>query len=131
MIDFRGFEGSPADAESSDEEDGSSKNAEKPKIPRKRFPWTDEAKYVIDQNVHNMNLYICTHIHIYVNIDFRKLVLEIANARRHYFKILRSRKESMESFVATFLDTNVLPMWPPGYVRLQTLLKYASPVEPA
>ncbi|XP_018348610.1 PREDICTED: ubinuclein-1 isoform X2 [Trachymyrmex septentrionalis] len=104
VADEKGFEGSPADAESSDEEDGSSKNTEKPKIPRKRFPWTDEAK---------------------------KLVLEIANARRHYFKILRSRKESMESFVASFMDSNVLPLWPPGYVRLQTLLKYASPVEPA
>ncbi|XP_077264965.1 yemanuclein isoform X1 [Temnothorax americanus] len=98
-----GFEGFPADEESSDEADGSSKNTEKPKIPRKRFPWTDEAK---------------------------KLVLEIANARRHYFKILRTRKESMESFVATFMDTSVLPLWPPGCVRLQTLLKYASPVEP-
>ncbi|XP_011868094.1 PREDICTED: ubinuclein-2 isoform X2 [Vollenhovia emeryi] len=104
VADEKGFEGSPADAESSDEDDGSSKNAEKPKIPRKRFPWTDEAK---------------------------KLVLEIANARRHYFKILRTRKESMESFVATFMDTNVLPLWPPGCVRLQTLLKYASPIEPA
>lgn len=69
-------------------------------------------------------------IYIHVNLNFRKLVLEIANARRHYFKILRTRKESMESFVATFMDTNVLPLWPPGYVRLQTLLKYASPVEP-
>ncbi|XP_020289262.1 ubinuclein-1 isoform X2 [Pseudomyrmex gracilis] len=103
VADEKGFEGSTADAESSDEEDGSSKNTEKPKIPRKRFPWTDETK---------------------------KLVLEIANARRHYFKILRPRKESMESFVATFMDTNVLPLWPPGCVRLQTLLKYASPVEP-
>ncbi|XP_025265547.1 ubinuclein-1 isoform X2 [Camponotus floridanus] len=103
VADEKGFEGSPADAESSDEEDGSSKNTEKPKIPRKRFPWTDEAK---------------------------KLVLEIANARRHYFKILRPRKESMETFVATFMDTNVLPLWPTGCVRLQTLLKYASPVEP-
>lgn len=103
-ISFRGFEGSPpADPESSDEEDGTSKNTEKPKIPRKRFPWNDEAK---------------------------KLILEIANARRHYFKILRPRKESMESFVATFMDTNVLTLWPPGCVRLQTLLKYASPVEP-
>ncbi|KAL6258981.1 hypothetical protein P5V15_008903 [Pogonomyrmex californicus] len=103
VADEKGFEGSPADAESSDEDDGSSKNTEKSKIPRKRFPWTDEAK---------------------------KLVLEIANARRHYFKILRTRKESMESFVATFMDTNVLPLWPPGCVRLQTLLKYASPIEP-
>ncbi|KAL0111850.1 hypothetical protein PUN28_013206 [Cardiocondyla obscurior] len=103
VADEKGLEGSPADAESSDEDDGSSKNTEKSKIPRKRFPWTDEAK---------------------------KLVLEIANARRHYFKILRTRKESMESFVATFIDMNVLPLWPPGCVRLQTLLKYASPVEP-
>ncbi|EZA53979.1 ubinuclein-1 isoform X2 [Ooceraea biroi] len=105
VADEKGFEGSPpADPESSDEnEDGSSKNTEKSKIPRKRFPWSDEAK---------------------------KLILEIANARRHYFKILRPRKESMESFVATFMDTNVLTLWPPGCVRLQTLLKYASPVEP-
>lgn len=44
-FDFRGFEGSPADAESSGEDD-TSKNIDKPKIPRKRFPWTDEAKYV-------------------------------------------------------------------------------------
>ncbi|XP_032664047.1 ubinuclein-1 isoform X2 [Odontomachus brunneus] len=102
VADEKGFEGSPADAESSGEDDAS-KNTDKPKIPRKRFPWTDEAK---------------------------KLVLEIANARRHYFKILRPRKESMESFVATFMDTNVLPLWPPGCVRLQTLIKYGSPVGP-
>ncbi|XP_043669067.1 ubinuclein-1 isoform X1 [Vespula pensylvanica] len=98
-----GFEGSPAAAESSDEEEGSCKSADKSKIPKKRFPWTDETK---------------------------KLVYEIANARRQYFKILRPRKESMESFVATFMDTKVLPLWPPGYVRLQTLLKYSNPVEP-
>ncbi|XP_014474993.1 PREDICTED: ubinuclein-1 isoform X2 [Dinoponera quadriceps] len=102
VADEKGFEGSPADAESS-EEDGVPKNTDKPKIPRKRFPWTDEAK---------------------------KLVFEIANARRHYFKILRPRKESMESFVATFMDTNVLPLWPPGCVRLQTLIKFGSPVGP-
>lgn len=71
--------------------------------------------------------FTCTNINF---INFRKLVLEIANARRHYFKILRPRKESMESFVATFMDTNILPLWPTGCVRLQTLLKYASPVEP-
>ncbi|KAI4486172.1 hypothetical protein M0802_012515 [Mischocyttarus mexicanus] len=98
-----GFEGSPAAVESSDEEEGSCKSTDKSKIPKKRFPWTDETK---------------------------KLVYEIANARRQYFKILRPRKESMESFVATFMDTKVLPLWPSGYVRLQTLLKYSNPVEP-
>ncbi|XP_015171143.1 PREDICTED: ubinuclein-1 isoform X4 [Polistes dominula] len=98
-----GFEGSPAAAESSDEDEGSCKSTEKSKIPKKRFPWTDETK---------------------------KLVYEIANARRQYFKILRPRKESMESFVATFMDTKVLPLWPSGYVRLQTLLKYSNSVEP-
>ncbi|KAG7198429.1 hypothetical protein KM043_005815 [Ampulex compressa] len=101
VADEKGFEGSPADAESTDEEDNC-KNVEKSKIPKRRFPWTEEAK---------------------------KLVYEIANARRQYFKILRPRKESMESFVATFMDTKVLTLWPPGCVRLQTLLKYANPVE--
>lgn len=103
VADEKGFEGSPADAESTDDEESSCKNIEKSKIPKKRFPWTDETK---------------------------KLVYEIANARRQYFKILRPRKESMESFVATFMDTKVLPLWPQGYVRLQTLLKYSNPVEP-
>lgn len=103
VADAKGLEGSPADADSTDEEDSSCKNTEKSKIPKKRFPWTDETK---------------------------KLVYDIANARRQYFKILRPRKESMESFVATFMDTKVLPLWPQGYVRLQTLLKYANPVEP-
>lgn len=129
LINFRGFEGSPADAESSDEEDGSSKNTEKPKIPRKRFPWTDEAKY-ITKNITYMCILLLVFTCTNINVHYRKLVLEIANARRHYFKILRPRKESMESFVATFMDTNVLPLWPTGCVRLQTLLKYASPVEP-
>ncbi|XP_043492647.1 ubinuclein-1 isoform X3 [Polistes fuscatus] len=103
VADEKGFEGSPAAAESSDEDEGSCKSTDKSKIPKKRFPWTDETK---------------------------KLVYEIANARRQYFKILRPRKESMESFVATFMDTKVLPLWPSGYVRLQTLLKYSNPVEP-
>lgn len=61
-INFRGFEGSPVDAESSDEEDGSSKNTEKSKIPRKRFPWTDEAKYV------TKNISPCTHILLLLNL---------------------------------------------------------------
>lgn len=57
MIDFRGFEGSPADAESSDENDVS-KNTDKPKIPRKRFPWTDETKYVLSvKNIKYMHIF--------------------------------------------------------------------------
>lgn len=96
------LEGTPPDAESSDDEENC-KTAVKSKIPKKRFPWTEETK---------------------------KLVYEIATARRQYFKILRPRKESMESFVTTFIETKVLPLWPPGFVRLQTLLKYANPAEP-
>lgn len=40
---FREMEESPADAESSDDEDNC-ENLDKSKIPKKRFPWTDEAK---------------------------------------------------------------------------------------
>lgn len=37
------MEGSPADVESSDEEDNC-ENLDKAKIPKKSFPWTEEAK---------------------------------------------------------------------------------------
>ncbi|XP_066593846.1 ubinuclein-1 isoform X2 [Prorops nasuta] len=84
---------------SSDEEETCSKNPEKSKLPKKRWPWTEEMK---------------------------QLVHEIGSARRQYFKILRPRKETIDTFVANFMDLKVKPLFPPGFVRLSTLLKYAN-----
>ncbi|XP_012261586.2 ubinuclein-1 isoform X2 [Athalia rosae] len=100
VADDKGIEGSPTDPDSSDADDSGNKSSEKSKIPQRRFPWTDETK---------------------------KLVAEIASARREYFEILKPRKETVETFVSTFMDAKVRPLWPPGWIRLQTLLKYANP----
>lgn len=43
MSPFRKMEGSPADAVSSDDEDNC-ENSDKAKIPKRQFPWTEEAK---------------------------------------------------------------------------------------
>ncbi|XP_046477089.1 ubinuclein-1 isoform X1 [Neodiprion pinetum] len=95
-----GVEGSPSDVESSDGEDSGNKSSEKSKVPQRRFPWSDETK---------------------------RLVAEIAAARKEYFEILRPRKETVETFVSSFMDARVRSLWPPGWVRLQTLLKYSNP----
>ncbi|XP_046743672.1 ubinuclein-1 isoform X3 [Diprion similis] len=95
-----GVEGSPSDVESSDGDDSGNKSSEKSKVPQRRFPWSDETK---------------------------RLVAEIAAARREYFEILKPRKETVETFVSSFMDARVRPLWPPGWVRLQTLLKYSNP----
>ncbi|XP_031839811.1 yemanuclein isoform X2 [Nomia melanderi] len=96
------MDGSPADAESSDEEDNC-ENLDKAKIPKKSFPWTEEAK---------------------------KLVYEIANAQRQIYNVLRPRKLSMYSFVGSFLLRTVLPLWPRGYMTPATLLKFVDDSEP-
>ncbi|XP_046743671.1 ubinuclein-1 isoform X2 [Diprion similis] len=100
VSDEKGVEGSPSDVESSDGDDSGNKSSEKSKVPQRRFPWSDETK---------------------------RLVAEIAAARREYFEILKPRKETVETFVSSFMDARVRPLWPPGWVRLQTLLKYSNP----
>lgn len=100
--DEKGPEVTPADDDSTEDEDAN-KNSEKSKIPKRKFPWTKETK---------------------------KLVYEIANARRQYFEVLRPRKETMENYVNRFMETEVLPLWPPGYVDLHILLKYSNPSRP-
>ncbi|XP_015603534.1 yemanuclein isoform X2 [Cephus cinctus] len=99
IAEEKGIEGSLSDAESTDAEENPNKNSEKLKIPRKRFPWTEETK---------------------------KLVYEISKARRQYFEVVRPRKETIEPFVANFMESEVFPLWPPGWVRLQTLLSYSN-----
>ncbi|XP_012136728.1 yemanuclein isoform X1 [Megachile rotundata] len=96
-------DGSPENAESSDDEDNC-EDSEKSKIPKKRFPWTEEAK---------------------------KLVYEIANAKRQCYIVLRPRKLSMYTFVGSFLLRQVLPLWPRGYMTARTLFKFIDDTEPA
>ncbi|XP_012270052.1 ubinuclein-2 [Orussus abietinus] len=99
VTEEKGLEGSPTDVDSSDGDESGNRTSDKSKIPRRRFPWTEETK---------------------------KLVYEIAHARRQYFEVLKPRKESMETFVAAFMEKKVLPLWPLGWVQLQTLIKYSN-----
>nr|XP_033334263.1 ubinuclein-1 isoform X1 [Megalopta genalis] len=100
------IEGSPADTESFDDQDNCV-NSEKAKIPKKQFPWTEETK---------------------------KLVYEIANAKREMYTILRPRKsketEDMFNFVASYMVQYVLPLWPSGYMTQSALLQFVKDSEP-
>lgn len=60
----------------------------------------------------------------------RKLVCEIANARRQCYNVLRPRKLSMYTFVGSYLLRQVLPLWPRGYMNAHTLLKFVDDCEP-
>ncbi|XP_063991841.1 yemanuclein isoform X2 [Diachasmimorpha longicaudata] len=97
MAEEKRFPASVSDADSSD---GDEKSLDKSKCPTKRYPWSSEA---------------------------RKLVYEIATIWRHYYAIRKPRKESVETFVSSFLETKVLPLWPAGWMRLNILLKYSKP----
>nr|XP_034171511.1 ubinuclein-1 [Osmia lignaria] len=96
-------EGPPENIESSNDEDNC-EDSDKSKIPKKRFPWTEEAK---------------------------KLVYEITNIKRQCYNVLRPRKSSMYTFVGTFLLRQVLPLWPEGYMSVHTLLKFVDDTEPS
>ncbi|KAH0550195.1 ubinuclein-2 isoform X1 [Cotesia glomerata] len=94
------FEAPVSDGDSSD---GNEKVSKKSNFPRKRFPWTSEAK---------------------------KAVCDIATVWRQYYKVRKPRKENMDSFVSTFMESKILPLWPKGWVTIETLLKYSTPETP-
>ncbi|KAK1131135.1 hypothetical protein K0M31_017428 [Melipona bicolor] len=95
-------EGPPEDVESSDDEE-ICEDIDKPKIPKKQFPWTAEAK---------------------------KLVSEIASIKNHCYNVLRPRKTSSYTYVGNFMVRQVLPLWPHGYMTAEALLKFVHEVEP-
>ncbi|XP_057341519.1 ubinuclein-2-like isoform X2 [Microplitis mediator] len=97
VAEDKSLEASLSDEDSSD---GNEKPPKKPNFPRKRFPWTTEAK---------------------------KAVCDIATAWQQYYKVRRPRKENMESFVSAFMESKILPLWPKGWITLETLLKYSNP----
>ncbi|XP_076280933.1 yemanuclein isoform X2 [Lasioglossum baleicum] len=82
-------------------------NSEKKKLPKEQLPWTEETK---------------------------KLVYEIANARRQIYTVLRPRKsketEDMFNFVASYMVQHVLPLWPSGCMTQSALLQFVKESEP-
>lgn len=96
------MEGSPEDVESSDDDDVRD-DINKSKLPKKQFPWTEEAK---------------------------KLVTQIATTRSQCYNVLRPRKLSLFSYVESFMIRQVLPLWPRGYMSVSTLLEFIGGTEP-
>ncbi|XP_029716322.2 yemanuclein isoform X2 [Aedes albopictus] len=73
-------------------------SGEKPEVkhPKKKFPWTDQ---------------------------LRTLLYDIANIRKQSFNILRPRKETEAEFIHSYLQKNVLPLWPSGWMKFEELQK--------
>ncbi|XP_011308784.1 ubinuclein-1 isoform X2 [Fopius arisanus] len=97
IVEEKGIPALLSDADSSETDD---KTLEKLKYPPKRYPWSPEAK---------------------------KLVCEIATLWREYYTIRKPRKESVESFLSSFLKTKILSLWPAGWMKYSILCKYTNP----
>ncbi|XP_017876892.1 ubinuclein-1 isoform X2 [Ceratina calcarata] len=94
-------EGSPEDVESSD--DDVRDDISKSKLPKKQFPWTEEAK---------------------------KLVTQIATMRSQCYNVSRPRKLSLFTYVESFMVRQLLPLWPHGYMTAKVLLEFIDGIEP-
>ncbi|KAF0307370.1 Ubinuclein-2 [Amphibalanus amphitrite] len=76
-------------------------DAKPPALPRKRFRWNDTTR---------------EHLH------------RVIEVRAHSFKMLKKRQGSVEEFLKTFLDTDVLPLWEKGWMTGRELMKRCLPV---
>ncbi|XP_042223460.1 ubinuclein-1-like isoform X3 [Homarus americanus] len=66
------------------------------KLPKKKFLFTDEVK---------------------------KLLCEVVSVRVQYWQMLRKRSETPEENIKRFLDTEVRPIWPKGWMNVHILFK--------
>ncbi|XP_037071353.1 ubinuclein-2-like [Pollicipes pollicipes] len=76
-------------------------DAKPPRLPRKRFRWSEAT-----------------------STRLRRVV----EVRAHSFKMLKKRQGSAEEFLKTFLQTDVLPLWENGWMTAKELMKHALPV---
>nr|CAD7256927.1 unnamed protein product [Timema shepardi] len=73
----------------------------KSKVPRRRFPWTAE---------------------------LRCLLHEVIRVKLHCMDVLRPRRESPHDALTSFLEREVKPLWPPGWMKVSVLLKESTEV---
>lgn len=73
-------------------------NGQKPevKLPKKKFPWNDQ---------------------------LRGMLFDIANIRKQSLLILRPRKVTETEFIQSYLQKNVVPLWPSGWMKIEDLQK--------
>nr|CAD7423272.1 unnamed protein product [Timema monikensis] len=73
----------------------------KSKVPKRRFPWTAE---------------------------LRCLLHEVIRVKLHCMDVLRPRRESPHDALTSFLEREVKPLWPPGWMKVSVLLKESTEV---
>lgn len=69
--------------------------------PRKKFKWTPEIK---------------------------KLLCQIVSVKMHMFDTYRIRNQTAEEYLKTFLDNEVKPLWPQGWIQTRMLFKESRSV---
>lgn len=89
--------------ETSEDPTDASKPADKTKTPRRRFPWTDELK---------------------------SNFLLAVRKRRIYFGTVKQKNESWENHLREFLKSDLLPMWEPGWMKINSLIDIITKMQP-
>lgn len=71
------------------------------KAPKKRFTWTEEA---------------------------RNLLREIVLLKKKCYMLERTRKETFEDHLETFLKVGVMGIWPEGWMSIGTLMRVVKTI---
>ncbi|XP_068823776.1 ubinuclein-1 [Capricornis sumatraensis] len=80
----------------SDEEEDEEKGGRRIMGPRKKFQWSDE---------------------------IRELLCQVVKIKLESFDLEKSKAQSWEDYVKAFLDAEVKPLWPKGWMQARTLFK--------
>lgn len=80
----------------SDEEEDEEKGGRRIMGPRKKFQWSDE---------------------------IRELLCQVVKIKLESFDLEKSKVQSWEDYVKAFLDAEVKPLWPKGWMQARTLFK--------
>ncbi|XP_051162087.1 ubinuclein-1 isoform X2 [Leptopilina boulardi] len=99
IVEEKNFQSPMRDSLSDPNDADGSVNKNTDKLPEKKFPWSNESLNILR---------------------------EMASCRRNYFKISKPRNTSLENFVSSFFESDVLPLWPAGWMKLEKLLQCAT-----
>uniref|UniRef100_A0A8C8SDN2 Ubinuclein 1 n=1 Tax=Pelusios castaneus TaxID=367368 RepID=A0A8C8SDN2_9SAUR len=80
----------------SDEEDDEEKGGKRIMGPRKKFQWNDE---------------------------IRELLCHVVKIKLDGYELEKNKAQSLEDYVKIFLDAEVKPLWPKGWMQARTLFK--------
>ncbi|CAG5133406.1 unnamed protein product [Candidula unifasciata] len=84
------------EASTESEEEEKTENKKKPRGPRRKFQWTSE---------------------------IRDLLLDIVSTKMKLFSTSKSRNQTAEEYLKAFLDSEIKPIWPQGWIQTRMLFK--------